>query len=146
MPISDTSKHISDLERRVYTIIQQRARFVGISIDELCRRSDIAPSTFSRWVNGHHGGYIKTIARMDEILTGLETQKFCGFMQRITSLGLCLADVCRELEIPELDYARWAQRELDADYEKLARLEQYLEARESSHHQPKESLHDEHCA
>jgi len=120
-------KNISALERRVYEIIRLRAKFVGVSINELCARTGVAPSTFSRWVNGHNSGLIATIGRMDEILTEMEAQKFQSLQQRLSAIGRNLADVCLELDISALDYVRWVKRELDPDYEKLALFESFLE-------------------
>jgi transcriptional regulator with XRE-family HTH domain len=123
-------KNISALERRVYEIIRRRAKFVGISINELCGRTGVAPSTFSRWVNGHNSGLIATIGRMDEILTKLEAQKFQSLQERLSAIGSNLADACLELEISALDYVRWVKRELDPDYEKLTQLELFIAATE----------------
>ncbi len=124
-------KNISALERRVYEIIRLRAKFVGVSINELCARTGVAPSTFSRWVNGHNSGLIATIGRMDEILTEMEAQKFQSLQQRLSVMGRNLADVCLELDISALDYVRWVKRELDPDYEKLAVFESLLERMEA---------------
>ena len=126
-------KNISALERRVYEIIRLRAKFVGVSINELCARTGVAPSTFSRWVNGHNSGLIATIGRMDEILTEMEAQKFQSLQQRLSAMGRNLADVCLELDISALDYVRWVKRELDPDYEKLALFESFLERIEAEH-------------
>ncbi len=126
-------KNISALERRVYEIIRLRAKFVGVSINELCARTGVAPSTFSRWVNGHNSGLIATIGRMDEILTEMEAQKFQSLQQRLSAIGRNLADVCLELDISALDYVRWVKRELDPDYEKLALFESFLERIEAEH-------------
>ena len=126
-------KNISALERRVYEIIRLRAKFVGVSINELCARTGVAPSTFSRWVNGHNSGLIATIGRMDEILTEMEAQKFQSLQQRLSAIGRNLADVCLELDISALDYVRWVKRELDPDYEKLALFESFLERIEVEH-------------
>ncbi|MEQ1704353.1 MAG: helix-turn-helix domain-containing protein [Rickettsiales bacterium] len=126
-------KNISALERRVYEIIRLRAKFVGVSINELCARTGVAPSTFSRWVNGHNSGLIATIGRMDEILTEMEAQKFQSLQQRLSVMGRNLADVCLELDISALDYVRWVKRELDPDYEKLAVFESFLERIEAEH-------------
>ena len=126
-------KNISALERRVYEIIRLRAKFVGVSINELCARTGVAPSTFSRWVNGHNSGLIATIGRMDEILTEMEAQKFQSLQQRLSVIGRNLADVCLELDISALDYVRWVKRELDPDYEKLALFESFLERIEAEH-------------
>lgn len=126
-------KNISALERRVYEIIRLRAKFVGVSINELCVRTGVAPSTFSRWVNGHNSGLIATIGRMDEILTEMEAQKFQSLQQRLSVMGRNLADVCLELDISALDYVRWVKRELDPDYEKLAVFESFLERIEAEH-------------
>ena len=126
-------KNISALERRVYEIIRLRAKFVGVSINELCARTGVAPSTFSRWVNGHNSGLIATIGRMDEILTEMEAQKFQSLQQRLSAIGRNLADVCLELDISALDYVRWVKRELDPDYEKLALFEAFLERIEAEH-------------
>ncbi len=126
-------KNISALERRVYEIIRLRAKFVGVSINELCARTGVAPSTFSRWVNGHNSGLIATIGRMDEILTEMEAQKFQSLKQRLSAIGRNLADVCLELDISALDYVRWVKRELDPDYEKLALFESFLERIEAEH-------------
>lgn len=126
-------KNISALERRVYEIIRLRAKFVGVSINELCARTGVAPSTFSRWVNGHNSGLIATIGRMDEILTEMEAQKFQSLQQRLSAIGKNLADVCLELDISALDYVRWVKRELDPDYEKLALFESFLERIEAEH-------------
>ena len=126
-------KNISALERRVYEIIRLRAKFVGVSINELCARTGVAPSTFSRWVNGHNSGLIATIGRMDEILTEMEAQKFQSLQQRLSANGRNLADVCLELDISALDYVRWVKRELDPDYEKLALFESFLERIEAEH-------------
>lgn len=126
-------KNISALERRVYEIIRLRAKFVGVSINELCARTGVAPSTFSRWVNGHNSGLIATIGRMDEILTEMEAQKFQSLQQRLSVMGRNLADVCLELDISALDYVRWVKRELDPDYEKLALFESFLERIEAEH-------------
>lgn len=126
-------KNISALERRVYEIIRLRAKFVGVSINELCARTGVAPSTFSRWVNGHNSGLIATIGRMDEILTEMEAQKFQSLQQRLSAIGRNLADVCLELDISALDYVRWVKRELDPDYEKLAVFESFLESIEAEH-------------
>lgn len=126
-------KNISALERRVYEIIRLRAKFVGVSINELCARTGVAPSTFSRWVNGHNSGLIATIGRMDEILTEMEAQKFQSLQQRLSAIGRNLADVCLELDISALDYVRWVKRELDPDYEKLALFESFLERNEAEH-------------
>jgi len=126
-------KNISALERRVYEIIRLRAKFVGVSINELCARTGVAPSTFSRWVNGHNSGLIATIGRMDEILTEMEAQKFQSLQQRLSAIGKNLADVCLELDLSALDYVRWVKRELDPDYEKLALFESFLERIEAEH-------------
>ena len=126
-------KNISALERRVYEIIRLRAKFVGVSINELCARTGVAPSTFSRWVNGHNSGLIATIGRMDEILTEMEAQKFQSLQQRLSAIGRNLADVCLELDISALDYVRWVKRELDPDYEKLALFESFLERIQVEH-------------
>jgi len=126
-------KNISALERRVYEIIRLRAKFVGVSINELCARTGVAPSTFSRWVNGHNSGLIATIGRMDEILTEMEAQKFQSLQQRLSAIGKNLADVCLELDISALDYVRWVKRELDPDYEKLSVFESFLERIEAEH-------------
>jgi transcriptional regulator with XRE-family HTH domain len=126
-------KNISALERRVYEIIRLRAKFVGVSINELCARTGVAPSTFSRWVNGHNSGLIATIGRMDEILTEMEAQKFQSLQQRLSAIGRNLADVCLELDISALDYVRWVKRELDPNYEKLALFESFLERIEAEH-------------
>ncbi len=114
------------LERRVYASIQARCRFVGITIDELCRRAGIAPSTFSRWVNGHHSGLLVTIGKMDEILTQQEAQKFFSYEKRMRALGFDLAGLCLQLQLSALDYVRWVRRELDPDYAKLTQIEQFL--------------------
>ena len=87
-------KNISALERRVYETTRLRAQFVGISINELCARTGVAPSTFSRWVHGHHSGLIATIGRMDEILTHLEAEKFHSLQIRMEKIGSNLAEIC----------------------------------------------------
>lgn len=124
-------RNVSRLEKQVYDTIKQRARFVGITIDELCRRSEIAPSTFSRWVNGHHSGLLLTIGRMDTLLSDMEAQKFYDFEQRITKLGLTLDAACGAIGIPLIDYTRWVSKELSPNYEKLDELHRFLAKREN---------------
>lgn len=97
-------KNVTRLEKEVYASLKRRARFVGLTIDELCRRAKIAPSTFSRWVNGHHSGLIFTIGQMDEILTKLEAEKFHTLEKRIHACGLTISGACSEVDIPVLDY------------------------------------------
>lgn len=137
------SKPMTNLERRVYASIQARSRFVGITIDELCRRAGIAPSTFSRWVNGHHSGLLVTIGKMDEILMRLEAEKFLSYERRWRALGFDLAGLCLQLELSALDYVRWVRRELDADYAKLAIIERFLTELEN-HKQKQEERHAAH--
>lgn len=140
MQIALQTKPMTALERRVYASIQARSRFVGISIDELCRRAGIAPSTFSRWVNGHNSGLLVTIGKMDEILTRLEAEKFHSYERRWRALGFDLAGLCLQLELSALDYVRWVRRELDPDYAKLATIEHFLSKLEN-HHQQQEERH-----
>lgn len=140
MQIAHQTKPMTALERRVYASIQARSRFVGITIDELCRRAGIAPSTFSRWVNGHNSGLLVTIGKMDEILTRLEAEKFLSYERRWRALGFDLAGLCLQLELSALDYVRWVRRELDPDYAKLAIIEQFLTKLEN-HHQQQEERH-----
>jgi len=123
-------KSVTRLEKEVYASIKRRARFVGISIDELCRRAKIAPSTFSRWVNGHNSGLIFTIGQMDDILTNLEAEKFHQLEQRIHALDLTISGATSAVDIPVLDYIRWIRKELSPDYGKLAELERFLTERE----------------
>ena len=123
-------KNVTRLEKEVYASLKMRARFVGISIDELCRRAKIAPSTFSRWVNGHHSGLMFTIGQMDEILTALEAEKFHQLEMRIHDCDLTISGACGEVDIPVLDYIRWIRKELAPDYGKLAELERFLSQRE----------------
>ena len=134
-------KNITELERRTYTTIKLRANFVALSINDLCNRSSIAPSTFSRWVNGHNGGHIKTIGKMDAILTKLEAKKFHNIEIRLKKLGLTLADICQHIQVPILDYVRWVRRELDPDYAKLSELESYLT--DISTNQPKQETNND---
>ena len=134
------SKPMTNLERRVYASIQARCRFVGITIDELCRRTGIAPSTFSRWVNGHNSGLLVTIGKMDEILIGLEAEKFLSYERRWRVLGFDLAGLCLQLELSALDYVRWVRRELDPNYAKIAIIERFLTETEN-HKQQKEERH-----
>jgi transcriptional regulator with XRE-family HTH domain len=119
-------KNVTRLEKEVYASLKRRARFVGLTIDELCRRAKIAPSTFSRWVNGHHSGLIFTIGQMDEILTKLEAEKFHTLEKRIHACELTISGACSEVDIPVLDYIRWIRKELSPDYGKLAELERFL--------------------
>lgn len=126
MPHVIYPKKITELEHRTYATIKLRANFVGLSIKDLCHRSGIAPCTFSRWVNGHNGGYINTVGKMDRILTKLEAKKFHAIEIRLQKLGLTLADICQHIQVPILDYVRWVRRELDPDYTKLSELESYL--------------------
>ncbi len=140
MQIAPQTKPMTALERRVYTSIQARCRFVGITIDELCRRAGIAPSTFSRWVNGHNSGLLVTIGKMDEILTRLEAEKFFSYERRWRALGFDLAGLCLQLELSALDYVRWVRRELDPDYAKLATIEHFLTKLEN-HNQKQEERH-----
>lgn len=128
---STVPKNISALERRVYETTRLRAQFVGISINELCARTGVAPSTFSRWVHGHHSGLIATIGRMDDILTHLEAEKFHSLQIRIEKIGSNLAEICLKTEISVLDYMRWVKRELDPDYDQLRVLEAYLSSEEA---------------
>jgi transcriptional regulator with XRE-family HTH domain len=137
---TDEPKPMTNLERRVYASIQARSRFVGLSIDDLCRRAGIAPSTFSRWINGHNSGLIITIGKMDEILTHLEAEKFHSYEQRMRGLGIDLVGLCLQLELSALDYVRWVRRELDPDYAKLATVEQFLTKLEN-HKQQQEERH-----
>lgn len=123
-------KNVTRLEKEVYASIKRRARFVGITIDELCRRAKIAPSTFSRWVNGHNSGLIFTIGQMDEILTALEAEKFHILEQRIHASDMTISGACEAVDIPILDYIRWIRKELAPDYGKLAELERFLTERE----------------
>ncbi len=123
-------KNVTRLEKEVYASLKRRARFVGISIEELCRRAKIAPSTFSRWVNGHHSGLMFTIGQMDEILTALEAEKFHQLEMRIHACDLTISGACTEVDIPVLDYIRWIRKELAPDYGKLAELERFLNQRE----------------
>jgi len=125
-------KNVTRLEKEVYASIKRRARFVTITIDELCRRAKIAPSTFSRWVNGHHSGLIFTIGLMDEILNTLEAEKFHTLEQRIHSCDLTISGACDAVDIPVLDYIRWIRKELNPDYGKLAELERFLTEREKA--------------
>lgn len=134
-------KPMTNLERRVYGSIQARCRFVGITIDELCRRANIAPSTFSRWVNGHNSGLLVTIGKMDEILARLEAEKFHSYERRMRAVGFDLAGLCLQLELSALDYVRWVRRELDPDYAKLATIERFLTQLEN-HNQRQEERHD----
>ena len=125
-------KNVTRLEQEVYASLKRRTRFVGLTIDELCRRAKIAPSTFSRWVNGHHSGLIFTIGQMDEILTKLEAEKFHTLEKRIHACDLTISGACSELDIPVLDYSRWIPKELTPDYGKLAELERFLTEREEA--------------
>lgn len=127
---NQTPKNVTRLEKEVYASIKRRARFVSISIDELCKRAKIAPSTFSRWVNGHNSGLIFTIGQMDEILTKLEAEKFHQLEQRIHALDLTISGATSAVDIPVLDYIRWIRKELSPDYGKLAELERFLAERE----------------
>lgn len=142
-PVSPAKPAMTALERRVYASIQARSRFVGITIDELSRRAGIAPSTFSRWVNGHNSGLLVTIGKMDEILTRLEAEKFLSYEYRWRALGFDLAGLCLQLELSALDYVRWVRRELDPDYAKLAIIEQFLTKLEN-HNQQQEERHAAH--
>lgn len=126
MPDKHVPQNITRLEKKVYSSIKKRCKFVGLTMDELCARSGIAPSTFSRWVNGHNSGYIKTVGRMDDILTGLESDKFHQYEIRAKGVRLSLSDLCSHIEVPLHDYLRWVQKELDPDYHKLSILESFL--------------------
>ena len=141
MQTPNEPKSMTNLERRVYASIQARSRFVGITIDDLCRRADIAPSTFSRWINGHNSGLLFTIGKMDEILTRLEAEKYHSYDKRMRAVGFDLAGLCLQLEISALDYVRWVRRELDPDYAKLSLIEQFLTKLEN-HNQQQEERHD----
>ena len=140
MQIANEPKPMTKLERRVYASIQARSRFVDITIDELCRRAGIAPSTFSRWVNGHNSGLLFTIGKMDEILTRLEAEKYFSYERRMRAVGFDLAGLCLQLELSALDYVRWVRRELDPDYAKLATIERFLTQLEN-HNQQQEERH-----
>lgn len=124
-------QNITELERRTYADIKRRAKFVSLTMDELCHRAGIAPSTFSRWVNGHNSGYIKTVGKMDEILASLEMQKFRTIDSRIKALGLTLSDACKHIQLPPIDFIRWVKRELTPDYEKIRQLESLLTSLET---------------
>ena len=124
-------KNITQLERKIYADIKDRAKFVGLSMNELCHYCGISPSTFSRWVNGHNGGHISTVGKMDEILTLLEIKRFRNLKIRIKALGITLPDLCRHIGISPADFSRWQKREIAPDYERIYQIEYLLDSLEN---------------
>lgn len=48
--------------------IEARARAIGLSIEELCRRADKAPTTFRRMRDGDHSPTLSTIDAFKKVI------------------------------------------------------------------------------
>ncbi len=120
-------------EQRLYDSIRERAKFLNITLDELCRQAGISPSTYSRWANGHNSGIVATVTKMIDILDALEIQRLMSIEKRMQDNGLTFANVCYKLDIPLHDYMQWLQGELPPDYGKVLLIEKLLHEHELLH-------------
>lgn len=51
-----------------------RAGKAGLSVSELARRADIAPSTFNRWRSGETSPTLEVFARVEGVVASVEAE------------------------------------------------------------------------
>lgn len=129
--MSNPSEKLTHYEMRIYKSVVERAKLVGISIDKLCRSCRVAPSTFSRWRNGHCSGLLRTLGKMDYLLNELELIKLSELEVKAKTLRFSFNDICDEAGIYYLDISRWKRKSLPVDYKKLEEINQIIAGLES---------------
>ncbi len=58
--------------------IERRARAAGLSLNELCRKAEIARSTFTRWKAGDNGLRVDSYDRLIDVIEAAEAQHQSG--------------------------------------------------------------------
>ena len=124
--MSNPTEKLTHYETRIYKSVVERAKLVGISIDKLCRSCKVAPSTFSRWKNGHCSGLLRTLGKMDYLLNELELIKLSELEVKAKALRFSFNDICDEAGIYYLDVTRWKRKTLPVDYKKLEEINQII--------------------
>lgn len=64
--VMDPKNIVHDLERR--------AKAVGLTVPELARRAEIAPSTVNRWLAGDTMPNLRLLAKVEKIVSEAEQQ------------------------------------------------------------------------
>lgn len=55
--------------------IESAARQSGLSINELCRRAGVAPSTFHRWKGGEHSPAVRIVEEWCRVIAAAATEQ-----------------------------------------------------------------------
>lgn len=67
-------------QQQILTDLEARARAVGLSISEACRRAEIHPTTFSRWKLSDKnpspkGATIQSVGKLEAVIAAAERAK-----------------------------------------------------------------------
>jgi len=60
-------------QARIITDLEGRARKARLSVAEMCRRAQIAPSTFNRWRTGETSPTLDVLSRVERVVSDAET-------------------------------------------------------------------------